>query len=125
MGKLKATRLTPAIGAELTGLDFSNPLAPTDYDAVYDALMEHQVIFFRDQTLSAKAHLDFAKSFGEPESPHPFYPHIDGHPQVMLLDFGPHNPPNTDQWHTDVTFKEEGLDIEVEFVLEAFVRAIE
>ena len=105
MNNLKATRLTPTIGAELTGVDFSKPLSQSDYDAVYDALIEHQVIFFRDQNLSPQAHLDFAKSFGDPEPPHPYYPHLDGLPQVMLLDFGPHNPPNTDQWHTDVTFQ--------------------
>ena len=105
MRTLKATRLTPAIGAELSGLDFSSPLSNSDYDAIYNALIEHEVIFFRDQNLSAEAHLAFAESFGEPEPPHPFYAHVEGYPQVMVLNFGIHNPPNTDQWHTDVTFK--------------------
>ena len=107
MGELKAASLTPTIGAELSGLDFSKPLSQTDYDAVYHALLEHKVIFFRDQNLSPESHLAFARSFGEAEPPHPFYPHHDDHPQVMLLDFGPDNPPSTDQWHTDVTFKDD------------------
>lgn len=55
MAELKANRLTPVIGAELTGLYFSTPLNQADYDAVYAALIEHQVIFFRDQHLSPEA----------------------------------------------------------------------
>ena len=52
-----------------------------------------------------KAHLNFAKSFGEPEPPHPVYPHVEGYPQVMLLANSLKNPPDTDSWHTDMTFK--------------------
>ena len=105
MVELKANRLTPVIGAELTGLDFSTPLNQADYDAVYAALIEHQVIFFRDQHLSPEAHLGFAKRFGEPEPPHPVYPHVAGQTQVVLLENGPDNPPDTDAWHTDLTFR--------------------
>ncbi|MFP6729470.1 MAG: TauD/TfdA family dioxygenase [Alphaproteobacteria bacterium] len=105
MTRLKAYGLTPTIGAELTGLDFSEPLSQANYDAVYDALIEHQVIFFRDQHLTPEAHLNFVKSFGEPEPPHPVYPHVEGYAQVMLLENGPENPPDTDVWHTDVTFR--------------------
>ena len=61
---LKAIKLTPTIGAELTGIDFSKPLNQKDYDAIYDALIEHQVIFFRNQSLTPNAHVNFAKSFG-------------------------------------------------------------
>ena len=34
---LKAIKLTPTIGAELTGIDFSKPLNQKDCDAIYDA----------------------------------------------------------------------------------------
>jgi len=107
MSKLKATPLTPAIGAELTGVDFSKPVSDTDCDAIYAALLTYQVIFFRDQELTPEAHLAFARNFGEPEHRHPVYPHAEGFPDVMLLDIGPDNPPDNDQWHADVSFKDE------------------
>ena len=105
MSKLKATLLTPSIGAELTGLDLSTNVTQDDYDAIYAALIEHQVIFLRNQHISPEAHLNFAKSFGELEPPHPVYPQVQGYPQVVLLENGPDNPPDTDTWHTDETFK--------------------
>ena len=43
---LKAIKLASIIGAKLTGIDFSKPLSQKDYDDVYEALIEHQVIFF-------------------------------------------------------------------------------
>ena len=47
-------RLTPAIGAEISGIDLSRPLSNSDVSELHDALMAHQVIFFRDQTLSVE-----------------------------------------------------------------------
>jgi len=73
-------QVTPAIGAELSDICLNN-LTAIDYDAIYEALIEHKVIFFRDQDLTPEAHLAFAKSFGEPEPPHPIYPSIEGYEQ--------------------------------------------
>ncbi|MCK0102482.1 TauD/TfdA family dioxygenase [Pseudohalocynthiibacter sp. F2068] len=100
-------QLTRHIGVEISGIDFSKPLSDKVQDQIYDTLMAHQVLFFRDQDLSPESQLEFAKSFGEPEPPHPICPHVEGHPQVMLLDFSIDNPPDTDAWHTDATFKAE------------------
>jgi len=46
-----------------------------------------------------------ANSFGEIEPPHPVYPHVEGFPEIVLLENDSNNPPDTDVWHTDVTFK--------------------
>jgi taurine dioxygenase len=46
-----------------------------------------------------------ANSFGEIEPPHPVYPHVKGFPEIVLLENDSNNPPDTDVWHTDVTFK--------------------
>ncbi|MCP5075140.1 MAG: taurine dioxygenase, partial [Rhodobacteraceae bacterium] len=105
MLNLQTEKLTPFIGAELTGLNLSQRLTDADCDALYEAITEHQVVFLRDQFMSPETHLHLAESFGDAEPPHPIYPHVEGHPQVMLLDFGPHRKPDTDTWHTDVTYK--------------------
>ena len=52
-------------------------------------------------------HLEFAKSFGELDSPHPIYPHVDGYENIVLLENSPDTPPDTNSWHTDLTFKQE------------------
>ena len=98
--------LTRALGAEVGGIDLSGPLDPNMLDAIYDALIEHLVIFFRDQPMEPEAHLAFARSFGEPEPPHPVYPHAPGFENVMVLSNDADNPPDTDGWHTDVTFRQ-------------------
>jgi len=45
---------TPHIGAEIRGVDLSNPLGNQQFQEVHDALMDRLVIFFRDQKLSVK-----------------------------------------------------------------------
>lgn len=99
--------ITPAIGAELTGIDFSRPLSPGMQDAIYQALLDHQVIFIREANISPAAHLAFAQSFGEIDAPHPLYPHVDGFENIVLLENDASTPPDTNSWHTDLTFKSE------------------
>ena len=99
--------LTPTIGAEISGLDLSKPLDGETLDALYQALLDHLVIYVRDQALPPAAHLAFAESFGEIDGPHPIYPHAAGHPNVVLLKHGPDHKPDTNEWHTDLTYYEE------------------
>jgi taurine dioxygenase len=74
-------------------------------DEIYDALNEHLVLFFRDQDLSPEDQFEFAKTFGTPAQPHPVYPHLPGFDRVVLLENDGDRPPDTDDWHTDLTFQ--------------------
>lgn len=56
-----------ALGAEVRGLDLSQPLQPSDFATVRAALLEYGVLCFRDQQLSEQAQLDFTSGFGHPE----------------------------------------------------------
>ena len=44
---------TAAIGAEISGVDLARPLGNQQFQEVHDALMAHQVVFFRDQKLTS------------------------------------------------------------------------
>ena len=101
---MKIEQVTPAIGAEISDIDL-NHLSSKELDDIYGALIEHKVIFFRDQDLTPEAHLAFAKSFGEPEPPHPIYPSIEGYENIVLLKSGAGSKPDTNDWHKDMTFK--------------------
>jgi len=102
---LKIEKITGAIGAEISGIALSRDLTRDVCDEIYDALINHQVIFFRDQDLSPEAHLQLAKSFGEPEPPHPVYPHVEDFENIVLLKSGGGDVPDTNDWHKDMTFK--------------------
>ena len=104
---LTTERITPALGAVISGPDFSKPLTSDVHDQIYQALIEHQVIFIRGADISPENHLDFARSFGELDEPHPLYPHVEGYENIVLLDNDGKIPPDTNCWHTDLTFKAE------------------
>lgn len=99
--------LTASIGAEIRGVDLARPLDAATEDSIYQALMRHLVIFFRDQEISPERHLAFAQSFGEIDAPHPSYAHVPGFDRIVLLANDASNPPDTNNWHTDLTFKPE------------------
>lgn len=105
MSQITITKMTGNIGAEIGGIDLGKPLSTQQEDAIYDALIDHCVIFFRDQDLSPAAHLAFAQSFGEIDQPHPVYAHVEGYENIVKLDNDAKNPPDTNEWHTDLTFK--------------------
>ena len=103
---MRIEAVTPTIGAEVSGVDLSQPLSADLEDQLYEALMRHLVLFFRDQDLSPEAQYDFATRFGEPVPPHPVYPHLPGFDRVVLLENDGDRPPDTDDWHSDLTFQQ-------------------
>lgn len=102
---LKIEKITGAIGAEISGISLNNNLTAELCDAIYDALIDNQVIFFRNQDITPEVHLQLAKSFGEPEPPHPVYPHVQDFENIVLLKSGGGDTPDTNDWHKDMTFK--------------------
>jgi taurine dioxygenase len=95
--------LTPTLGAEITGIDLSKPLGNHQFQEVHDALMAHQVIFFRDQDISRDQHKDFGRHFGELHI-HPSAPAPEGHPEILRI----HADENSkriagERWHSDVS----------------------
>jgi alpha-ketoglutarate-dependent taurine dioxygenase len=57
-------KLTPSIGAEITGIDLRGPLNEIELQALSSALIENLVIFFRDQNLAPAEHKAFDPRFG-------------------------------------------------------------
>ena len=58
-------KLGQALGAEITGLDLSLPLAEPDFNQVVEAFHEHEVVVFRDQSLTPEQQIEFSRRFGE------------------------------------------------------------
>jgi taurine dioxygenase len=66
------TRLSGALGADVHGIDLTQPLTTGTADVIHTGLLDHQVLFCREQQILAfEQHLAMVKHFGEPE-PTPF-----------------------------------------------------
>lgn len=96
--------LTPAIGAEISGVDLSKPMSASLLASLREALLEWKVIFFRDQDITTEEHLAFARQFGELEV-HPFAPHKEGYPEVLAITHDKDRPGRENVWHSDVTWR--------------------
>ncbi len=97
-------RLSPALGAEVHGIDLRHPLSDEDLALLRGLLLEHQVLFFRDQDITPAQHRDLAARFG-PLQTHPAYPTVPGLPEVTILHNDRDNPSRIEAWHTDMTFR--------------------
>lgn len=101
--KLEIKPLGPFIGAQVGNLDVSRPLSDAQFEQLYHALLRHQVLFLRDQVITPEQHRALAIRFGDLHI-HPVYPHAEGVEEIIVLDTHQDNPPDNDNWHTDVTF---------------------
>jgi len=101
----KTVRLTPSIGATVTGVDLKTSLTDDSVLEIRHALDKHLVLFFEDQELGPGQQRDFAARFG-PLYRHPFYPGHEQAPDVMVLAHDETHRANSDRWHNDVTYLE-------------------
>ncbi len=101
---ISVSPLTPFIGAEITGLDLKTCSAD-QAEEVKAALLEYQVLFFRDQELSEEEHIEFARFFGDLEV-HPATPRSQANPEVFHIEHGPESRGAENAWHSDVTWRE-------------------
>lgn len=56
-----------ALGAEIRGVDLSQPMDDATFNHIVDLWHEHEVVFFRDQKLTPDQHVAFSRRFGELE----------------------------------------------------------
>jgi taurine dioxygenase len=95
--------VSPALGAQITGIDLTQPLSDHDQQTIEQALLAHQVLFFRNQNLTPAEHVGFASRFGGLHR-HPIYPSVEQAPDLLLIDTALTDLRDNAIWHTDVTF---------------------
>ena len=107
--------LTVRIGAEISGVDLTRPLSNHQVSAIHDALIAHQVIFFRGQAMDMDAHERFGGHFGQ------LYDHVDvfgeeyiskhgtpGHPAIVKIHADETSTAvAAETWHTDMSCRVE------------------
>jgi taurine dioxygenase len=97
-------RIAGSIGAELLGIDLSGALAEETVAAIRRALLDHLVIFFRDQHLPPDRFLALARRFGTPIE-YPFVKGLDGFPEIIAVTKLEHERHNFGGiWHSDTSY---------------------
>jgi taurine dioxygenase len=104
--EIRVNPIAGALGAEIEGVDFDRPLGAETVSALRRALLDHLVLFFRDQELTPEALLAAARHFGTPVE-YPFVKGIEGHPEVIEVAKLEHERVNFGGiWHSDTTYLE-------------------
>ena len=105
-GTLDIHPMTPAIGAEILDIDLGAANIAERIPDIRAALLKYGVIFFRDQELTQEQHIAFARHFGKLEV-HPATPKDQPNPEVLRIAHGPKSRGQENNWHSDVTWREE------------------
>jgi taurine dioxygenase len=105
---IKVEQLTCTIGAQLSNVDLGAAAKDADQIAeIRQLLLQHKVLFFRDQDISRADHVAFARNFGELES-HPVLGSDPENPGLVQIYKSPEQPADRyeNAWHTDATWRE-------------------
>ena len=101
---MEVRRIAGALGAEIHGVSLKSPLDGETVAAIRRALLDHLVIFFRDQDLSPAQFMVFARQMGTPVE-YPFGKGIDGFPEVIEVKKLEHERVNFGGiWHSDTAY---------------------
>lgn len=104
--------ISPAIGAEVSGVDLSKPLEAEQLAEIRQALNAHHVLVFRDQALSRDDHKRFGRLWGRLHV-HPYHSKTKpgepaGDPEILPIKADANSRQvNGEEWHADVTCHEE------------------
>jgi taurine dioxygenase len=100
------------LGAEVIGLDLSQPLSDADFARIHRAHLDHHVLVFRDQRIAPAQQIDFSRRFG-PLQIHVLHQfQLPGHPEVLVVsnvveDGKPIGLGDAGHfWHSDLSYKQ-------------------
>src|SRR5262245_7809473 len=105
-GRVQVSRLAGACGAVVSDIDLAEDLPDATVAEIRRALLDNQVIFFRDQRLDPERLVAFTHRFGPP-SPVPFVQPVAEHPEVIAVvreASETHGYTFGGLWHSDFSF---------------------
>jgi taurine dioxygenase len=120
--------LDAPLGAEIVGVNLSNPLDAKTADTIVDALHQHLGLVIRNQSLSDAQLIEFTRIFGELELSPPNKsgePWIEGFPELSCIsnikrDGKPIGSLGNGEaiWHTDMSFMEQPPAVSILYSLQ-------
>jgi alpha-ketoglutarate-dependent taurine dioxygenase len=100
--RIGVTRLAGNIGAEISGIDTAGLPSDDAVGQIRQALLDHKVVFLRDQSLDYASQVAFAERLGPLTLGHPTL--ASPQDQPFLEEIDSHKGGRANHWHTDVTF---------------------
>ena len=101
---IQAILVSPALGAEIGGVDLSQSLDDDVIAEIRQAWLEYRVVFFRDQDITPQQHLAFARRFGDLVT-YPMVKGLDDYPEIAPVIKLEHQMVNFGGiWHSDTTY---------------------
>ena len=95
--------LSGALGAEINGVDLKDT-SVENFKKINKLLLEHKVIFFRDQNITAEEQLTLGKHFG-PLEKHVYVKGREDYPEIVRIIKKPHEKNQWgENWHSDVSY---------------------
>ena len=99
---MKIKLCSGALGAEIEGIDLKT-INSDNFKTINDLLLEHKVIFFREQNMSPEEQIKLAKLFG-PVEEHAYVKGLEGYPEITrLIKDAEEKNQWGEGWHSDVT----------------------
>ena len=102
---MKVKLCSGALGAEIEGIDLRT-INSNNFKLINDLLLEHKVIFFREQNMSPEEQIKLAKLFG-PVEEHAYVKGLEGYPEITrLIKDAEEKNQWGEGWHSDVSYNE-------------------
>ncbi len=106
-GSFDAAPLTGALGAEISGIDLREDLDDRQFADLRDALINHMVLVFPDQDLTAGQLVALGQAFGDLHI-NPFVAGLDDHPEIMEVRSEENETARfAGRWHSDISWAEQ------------------
>lgn len=102
--QLKIKPFSPALGAEIRGVNLADGIDVETYEEIRNALLQFQVLFFKNQTeIPSDTQVNIGKMFGELHA-HPAAPKMPGQPEIFEIHVQKTSKiANGEFWHSDVS----------------------
>ena len=101
---IEVSPVAGAMGVEISGVNLAGPLDDEVFRDIYQALLDYQVVFFRDQTLTPEQYLAFAMRWGGIHL-HPYMKGMPDQPEIFEIIKNETDTQNFGgRWHSDQMF---------------------
>ena len=101
---IEVTPVGSALGAEISGVDIGSGVNDDQFDEIWQAFIEHSVVFFRDQDITPDQHIAFAERWGE-INVNRFFQAVKSHPMIAEVRKEAEQKKNIGStWHTDHSY---------------------
>ena len=95
--------LSGALGAEVRDINLKDS-PDKNWEVINNLMLEHKVLFFRNQNITPEEQINLAKKFG-PLEKHVYVKNLKGYPEIIRIIKGANEKHQWGEtWHTDVSY---------------------